>query len=139
MTCTLDEIVKARGKMPVKEALKVFEAMARGVDHCHRSKVAHFDLKPQNILIRLNGATNEIKEVKLSDFGLARSTDERFQSGRDSCGTIIYMSPEMLRLEGTFDERSDVWSLGVILHEMITGTLPFNGNSMRNIILKIKG
>ena len=89
--------------MPVTDALKVFKAMARGVDHCHRSKVVHFDLKPENILIRLKGATNEIKGVKLSDFGLARSTDERFQSGRDSCGTIFYMSPEMLRIDGTFD------------------------------------
>lgn len=121
-----------RGRLTFREALPIALQIARGLGRAHESGIVHRDVKPSNILI-LPGGT-----VKILDFGIAHIEDGSHDDTQPLAGTIAYMSPEQAMGLGA-DRRSDIWSLGVVLHEMLTGTRPFDGQdslSVRQAILE---
>lgn len=110
----------ARGALPIDEALAHAIDIAQGLAKAHSLRMVHRDIKPDNIAITLDGL------AKILDFGLAKELQDSTQHEAEGMtGTIAYMAPE--QSEGRSDRRSDLWSLGVVLYEMMTGLLPFTG------------
>ena len=127
---TLKEHIPENG-MIEKEAIRIFYSLLEAVSYAHSKKVIHRDLKPENIMIDYKG------NVKLMDFGLAKKKDATTMTQvGETFGTLYYMSPEQLRGEET-DERADIFSLGVILYQMLTGKLPFSGDNPETTMYKI--
>jgi len=123
---SLVEVMK-RGPMAPAQAVAMGELLARAVEHCHRAGVLHRDLKPANILIRADDG-----EPVLTDFGMAGMRGaERLTRTGDLLGTPLYMPPEqVLGLHRQIDARSEVWSLGALIYEMLAGEPPFGGKSL---------
>jgi serine/threonine protein kinase/tetratricopeptide (TPR) repeat protein len=125
MACYEGESLQARierGPLKLDEALDIGAQIAQGLAKAHERKIIHRDIKPGNILITKDGL------VKIVDFGLAKlSGRTKLTRTGTAPGTVSYMSPEQLR-GGEVDQRSDIWSLGVVLYEMVTGERPFRGD-----------
>ncbi|KAK1343261.1 hypothetical protein QTO34_016039 [Cnephaeus nilssonii] len=115
------EYLENKGRMNEGEARTVFRQIISAVQYCHQRGIIHRDLKPENIL--LDGEMN----VKLIDFGFSKKvTEEKLST---FCGTAPYMAPEILQLRPYEGPQADVWSLGVVLYQMVTGNLPFEGQT----------
>ena len=111
----------ARGPLPIEEALDLAAQVARGVSAAHDAGIVHRDIKPANIMITRRG------EAKLLDFGIAKlSNHTRITRTGTTLGTVAYMAPELIA-GADADARSDVWAIGVVLFEMLSGRLPFDG------------
>jgi serine/threonine-protein kinase len=127
---TLKHLVETDEILPLPVALRIAKQMCAGLAAAHEAGVIHRDIKPQNILIEPAGG------LKIMDFGIARLTEDR---GMTATGTVIgtpdYMSPEQAR-GLPLDFRSDIYSTGVVLYELFTGTLPFEGDSPLAVVLK---
>jgi eukaryotic-like serine/threonine-protein kinase len=122
--------VIARG-LPLPQALQFATDLADGLREAHAQGIVHRDIKSANVIITTKG------RAVLTDFGLAMLTDRsRITRSGMALGTLSYMSPEQA-LGKRVDRRSDIWSLGVVLHEMVAGGSPFNGNSMQTILRSI--
>lgn len=119
------ETLKARlareGALPVSEAIDIARQICRGLAAAHERGIVHRDLKPANVMLPAGGA------VKILDFGLAKVSDVSLTGGRALLGTVGYMSPEQIRNRAV-DGRADLWALGVVLYEMLTGRQPFRGD-----------
>lgn len=129
--CTLKEYIKTQGKIEVTKAVAIAIKVARAIKYAHDNGIVHRDIKPQNILIGDDDA------VKVADFGIARTTQSTTitTSGSNILGSVHYFSPEQAR-GGYVDAKSDIYSFGVVLYEMLTGTVPFQGENVVSIALK---
>ena len=125
---TLKKYIDRNGKLPVKEATSIAIQIAQGIDAAHNAHIVHRDIKPQNVLISREG------KIKVTDFGIARTTTANTISS-DILGSVQYISPEQAR-GGQVDNRTDIYSFGIVYYEMVTGQLPFDGDSPVSIALK---
>ena len=108
--------------LELKEALSIATQTAEGLDEAHESGIVHRDIKPENLMV------NDRGQVKIMDFGLAQlAARTKLTQKGTTLGTLDYMSPEQVQGEPT-DHRTDIWSLGVVIYEMVTGQLPFKGD-----------
>ena len=127
---TLKEYLVKHGPLSWEKAVHFACQIASGLQHAHRKGIVHRDIKPQNILVTKD------ETLKVTDFGIARAVSTVTMKVDDnSLGTVHYCSPEQAR-GGYTDEKSDIYSLGVVLYEMVTGALPFEGDSSVSVALK---
>jgi len=126
------KILSREGPMPEKRALDVVAQIAKGLEHAWKHNIIHRDIKPENIMITAKG------EAKLCDLGLARGTgqDAAITQTGSIVGTPHYISPEQARGETRIDTRSDIYSLGVTLYNMLTGEAPFDGDTSAVVMAK---
>ena len=125
---TLKKYIEKKGKLPVKEAVSIAIQIAQGIEAAHNNHIIHRDIKPQNVIISREG------KVKVTDFGIARAASANTINS-NAMGSVHYISPEQAR-GGYIDEKSDIYSLGISLYEMITGKVPFEGDSTVTIALQ---
>jgi serine/threonine-protein kinase len=126
----LKNVIKEKGFLDIKKSLKIITQICDALEHAHSNKVVHRDIKPHNILITPKG------QVKVTDFGIARAVTEATVTYTGSMvGSVHYISPEQARGKIT-DYKSDIYSAGIVLYEMLTGKVPFSGDSPIAIALK---
>lgn len=118
---TLKNYIQKKGKLSVKEAISIAIQMSMGIEAAHNNHIIHRDIKPQNIIISRDG------KVKVTDFGIARAATSNTISS-NVMGSVHYTSPEQAR-GGYSDEKSDIYSLGITIYEMLTGRVPFDGDN----------
>jgi serine/threonine-protein kinase len=127
----LSKYIKADTLLPIKQVLSLIQRSAGGIDYAHQHNVVHRDIKPANIMWDRKSDT-----LKITDFGIARITDSSKTKTGMVLGTPSYMSPEQLAGKKVTGQ-SDIFSLGVMLFQMVTGKLPFTGDSMASLMYKI--
>lgn len=127
---TLKDLIKEKAPLPVKEVIEIGIQICDALECAHKNKIVHRDIKSQNIMITSDG------RVKVTDFGIARATGgSTITNTGNVFGSVQYFSPEQARSD-TVDERSDLYSAGIVLYEAFTGKLPFNGETPVSIALK---
>lgn len=125
---TLKEYISKKGRLSIKEATSIAIQVSMGLEAAHSHGIVHRDVKPQNIIISMDG------KVKVTDFGIARAASSNTISS-NVMGSVHYSSPEQVR-GGYSDEKSDIYSLGITLYEMVTGKVPFDGDTTVAIAIK---
>lgn len=125
---TLKEYIERKGRLSHKEVISIAIQMCTGIGVAHAADIIHRDIKPQNIIISKDG------KVKVTDFGIAKATTSNTVS-TNAMGSVHYTSPEQAR-GGFSDQRSDIYSLGITLFEMVTGQVPFDGDSTVSVAIK---
>jgi serine/threonine protein kinase/tetratricopeptide (TPR) repeat protein len=127
---TIDDRL-AHGPLPVHAAVTYAVQIADGLAKAHEAGIIHRDIKPANVVVTSGG------QVRVVDFGVARNARARMTGAGARLGTIAYMSPEQTRGEDV-DERTDLWSVGVLLYEMLSGVRPFRGDAEKTVIYSIR-
>lgn len=125
---TLKEYIEKKGRLSHKEVISIAIQMCTGIGVAHAANIIHRDIKPQNIIISRDG------KVKVTDFGIAKATTSNTVSS-NAMGSVHYTSPEQAR-GGFSDQRSDIYSIGITLFEMVTGQVPFDGDSTVSVAIK---
>ncbi|MGP1434433.1 MAG: protein kinase domain-containing protein [Catonella sp.] len=125
---TLKKFIERKGKLELKEAVGIAIQIAQGMEAAHANHIIHRDIKPQNIIISKEG------KVKVTDFGIAKAATSNTIAAGQAVGSVHYISPEQAR-GGYSDEKSDIYSLGVTLYEMISGKMPFAADNMVSVAL----
>ncbi len=118
---TLKTYIEKKGQLSFKEAVSIAIQVGRGIEAAHNKNIIHRDIKPQNIMISTEG------KVKVTDFGIARAASSNTINS-DVMGSVHYASPEQAR-NGFVDGKSDIYSLGIVMYEMVTGRVPFDGDT----------
>lgn len=126
---TLKEYIEKKERLSAKEAISISIQMISGIQAAHNHHIIHRDIKPQNIIISKDG------KVKVTDFGIARATTSTATISTNVMGSVHYTSPEQAK-GGIVDERSDIYSAGITMYEMVTGHVPFDGDSTVSVALK---
>jgi eukaryotic-like serine/threonine-protein kinase len=133
---SLHERLERERRLPPDEAVRIVLQVAEALSYAHGRGILHRDVKPDNILLAANPT-----RALIADFGLARAVGAADSTKLTKTGTIVgtvhYMSPEQVREDRGIDERSDVYSLGCVLYEMLTGAPPFLGRSVTDLVMKI--
>ncbi len=124
-----DYLVK-KGRLIESEAVGFFQQIILGVDYCHRHLICHRDLKPENLLL------DRYRNVKIADFGMA-SLQAPSTMLETSCGSPHYASPEIIKGIRYDGRTADVWSCGVVLFALVSGSLPFDDENVRRLLLKV--
>lgn len=129
---TLKEYIKKKGRLLPEQAIDFSIQIAQGLEVAHQNHTIHRDIKPQNIIVSKNGG------IKVTDFGIARAASSNTMTA-NAMGSVHYISPEQAR-GGFSDERSDIYSLGITMYEMVTGHVPFEGeNNVAVALMHIQG
>lgn len=123
---TLRDLLKDYGKLTAEQTVDILEAVLAGLAAAHKAGIVHRDMKPENVLLADDG------RIKLGDFGLARAVSANTGTGQALLGTIAYLSPELVT-RGIADARSDIYALGIMMYEMLTGEQPFVGEAPMQI------
>ena len=126
---TLMQYMQKKGALSWKEAAHFSTQIAKALEHAHSKGIVHRDIKPQNIMILRDGT------IKVADFGIAALESAQEQRSDQTVGSVHYIAPEQARGE-TPDTRSDIYSLGVVMYEMLTGQMPYDGETAEQIALK---
>jgi serine/threonine protein kinase len=128
---TLKEYIREKGRLESEEAVRIVSQICSALNHAHNNNIVHRDIKPQNILMSKDGI------AKVADFGIARAVNSATvtMAGANVIGSVHYFSPEQAR-GGYVDKKSDIYSLGIVLYEMVTGVVPFEGDSAISVALK---
>lgn len=127
---TLKELIREKGKLPWKDAVKIASQIAAGLEQAHKNHIIHRDIKPHNIILTKDGI------AKITDFGIAKAvSNSTINAFGSTVGSVHYFSPEHAR-GGYTDEKSDIYSLGVVLYEMLTGKLPFDAETPVGVAVK---
>lgn len=127
---TLKEYIRETAPLAIEEALSIFDKISSAIRHAHANRIIHRDIKPHNILITENG------EVKVTDFGIAMAmSSATITHTKSVLGSVHYLSPEQAK-GSIATEKSDIYSLGIVLYEMVTGIVPFSGESPVTVALK---
>ena len=127
---SLEKLVEEQNILPIETILPIYDQVCSSLDHAHQHKIVHRDVKPANIMILQSG------QVKMTDFGIAKMMSMGMTQAGQILGTPNYMSPEQVKGRQV-DGRSDIFSLGVILYELVTGEKPFGGQNITTVIYKI--
>ncbi|MCU1551426.1 MAG: pkaF [Glaciihabitans sp.] len=123
---TLRDLLQENGKLTTDQTLDILEAVLSGLSAAHKAGIVHRDLKPENVLLADDG------RIKIGDFGLARAASANTATGAALLGTIAYLSPELVT-RGVADTRSDIYAVGIMTYEMLTGEQPFKGEQPMQI------
>lgn len=123
---TLRELLREQRRLTVPQTVTIMDAILSGLAAAHRAGIVHRDVKPENVLLAEDG------RIKIGDFGLARATTANTASGAQLLGTIAYLAPELVT-RGMADARSDIYSLGIMLYEMLVGEQPYKGEQPMQI------
>ena len=126
---TLKQYLDKKGAIPWKEALHFSRQIARALAHAHERGIIHRDIKPHNVMLLKDGT------IKVGDFGIAALENEIYENNGQAIGSIHYIAPEQARGESP-DTRSDLYSLGVVMYEMLTGEQPYTGDTLGEIAIK---
>src|SRR5690625_864023 len=127
---TLKEYIQQNGPLDVSKAIAIMKQITSAITHAHENNIVHRDIKPQNILMDTYG------NVKVTDFGIAVALSATALTETNSIfGSVHYLSPEQAR-GGKATKKSDIYSLGIVLYELLTGELPFSGQTPVSIALK---
>ena len=124
---TLKNYIQKKGQLETREAIGISIQVAQGIEAAHSQHIIHRDIKPQNMIIAMDG------KVKVADFGIARAVSAQTMNAQ-AVGSVHYISPEQAK--GEFcDERSDIYSFGITMYEMVTGKVPFEGDNTVSVAL----
>ena len=126
---TLKQYMDKKGALDWKEVVHFSKQITRALSHAHERGIIHRDIKPQNIMLLRDGT------LKVADFGIAALENEVYENNGQTIGSIHYIAPEQARGNSP-DARSDIYSLGVVMYEMLTGRLPYTGNTLAEIAVK---
>lgn len=131
---SLRQQLERTGRLPLEDAVRLARGIAAALDYAHRQQVVHRDIKPENVMLHEG-------EAMVTDFGIAKAVTDASarsltQTG-SAIGTPSYMSPEQAAGEATLDARSDIYSLGAVLYELVSGAAPFVGPTVQAIITKL--
>jgi eukaryotic-like serine/threonine-protein kinase len=130
---SLKERIVADGPLPIRDAIEVTRQILRAIGFAHRRGIVHRDIKPHNVLLVQDAPGDE--RFKVTDFGISRTTASQMTEAGSIVGTAQYLSPEQAR-GAPVDQRSDVYSVGIVLYELLTGKLPFTGETPLEIAMK---
>jgi eukaryotic-like serine/threonine-protein kinase len=132
----LDAYLKAEGRLPITRAVRYALEICEGLAEVHAAQIVHRDMKPSNVF--LAKGPDRQNTIKVLDFGVSKMVDEPMTAVSRMLGTVMYMSPEQLREANAVDLRTDIWSLGVILYELISGVQPFEGPTIVSVAQAIQ-